>query len=79
MKYVFMMNTYSRVVPTPVEIEKSTLEVVDQYLYLGQIVQFGKSNFQKEVNRQIQLGWPAFGKFAAYSRPICAVPQDESL
>ncbi|PZC71609.1 hypothetical protein B5X24_HaOG212887 [Helicoverpa armigera] len=26
------------------------------------IVQLGRSNFEKEVNRRIQLGWAAFGK-----------------
>jgi hypothetical protein len=64
----------SHVVPTPVEVGNSTLEVVDQYIYLGQIVQLGKSNFQKEVNRRIQLGWAAFGKlrsiFSAHL-PVC--------
>ena len=24
--------------------------------------QLGKSNFEKEINRRIQLGWAAFGK-----------------
>jgi hypothetical protein len=52
----------SRVVPTPIVVGNSTLDVVDQYIYLGQIVQLGKSNFQKEVNRRIQLGWASFGK-----------------
>jgi hypothetical protein len=52
----------SRVVPTPEEVGNSILEVVDQYLHLGQIVQLGKSDFQKEVNRRFQLGWAAFGK-----------------
>lgn len=55
-----MLN--SHVVPTPVKVGSSTLEVVDEYIYLGQKVQLGKSNFQKEVDRRIQLGWAAFGK-----------------
>ena len=50
------------VVPTPVSVGNSTLEVVDGYVYLGQTVQLGRSNFEKEVNRRIQLGWAAFGK-----------------
>ncbi|CAG9565546.1 unnamed protein product [Danaus chrysippus] len=50
------------VVPTSIKIGGSTLEVVDSYVYLGQTVQLGKSNFEKEVNRRIQLGWAAFGK-----------------
>ena len=48
--------------PTPVHIGNSVLEVVDHYVYLGQTVQLGKSNFKKEVDRRIQLGWAAFGK-----------------
>nr|XP_026485065.1 uncharacterized protein LOC113392732 [Vanessa tameamea] len=50
------------VVPTPIKIGEFTLEVVDDYIYLGQTIQLGKSNFEKEVNRRIQLGWAAFGK-----------------
>ena len=52
----------SLVVPTSVVVDGSALEVVDEYVYLGQIVQLGRSNFEKEVNRRIQLGWAAFGK-----------------
>ncbi|KAL0852521.1 hypothetical protein ABMA27_017001 [Loxostege sticticalis] len=51
-----------RVAPTPLKVGDSALEVVDEYVYLGQTVQLGKSNFEKEVNRRIQLGWAAFGK-----------------
>lgn len=46
---------------TPVLLGGTAL-VVDDYVYLGQTVQLGKSNFEKEVNRRIQLGWAAFGK-----------------
>ena len=52
----------ANVVPTPVSVGNSVLEVVDSYVYLGQVVQLGRSNFEKEVNRRIQLGWAAFGK-----------------
>ena len=50
------------VVPTPLSVGNTVLEVVDSYVYLGQTVALGKSNFKKEVNRRIQLGWAAFGK-----------------
>ena len=50
------------VAPVPVVVGNDTLEVVDHYTYLGQIVQLGRSNFEKEVARRIQLGWAAFGK-----------------
>ena len=55
-----MLNAH--VTPTPIKIGDSTLEVVDDYVYLGQTVQLGRSNFEKEVNRRIRLGWAAFGK-----------------
>ncbi|CAK1599974.1 unnamed protein product [Parnassius mnemosyne] len=43
-------------------VGNTKLEVVDEYVHLGQIVRLGKSNFDREVNRRIQLGWAAFGK-----------------
>ena len=52
----------AHVVPTPVSVGNSVLEVVDKYIYLGQAVQLGRSNFEKEVSCRIQLGWAAFGK-----------------
>ena len=59
-KTKIMCNAH--VVPTPISVESSVLEVVDSYVYLGQVVQLGRSDFQKEANRRIQLGWAAFGK-----------------
>ena len=59
-KTKIMCNAH--VVPTPISVENSVLEVVDSYVYLGQVVQLGRSDFQKEANRRIQLGWAAFGK-----------------
>ena len=55
-----MVNIH--VAPTPIKIGDSTLEVVDDYVYLGQTVQLGRSNFEKEINRRIRLGWAAFRK-----------------
>lgn len=52
----------SQVAPTSISIGNSILEVVENYVYLGQTVQLGRSNFEKEVTRRIQLGWAAFGK-----------------
>lgn len=51
------------VAPTLVKIGDSTLEVVSDYFYLGQTVQLGNSNFDKEVNHRIQLGWAAFSVY----------------
>ncbi|KAL0850907.1 hypothetical protein ABMA28_006816 [Loxostege sticticalis] len=41
-----------RVAPTPLKVGDSALEVVDEYVYLGQTVQLGKPNFEKGVNRE---------------------------
>ncbi|CAH2265287.1 jg19802 [Pararge aegeria aegeria] len=49
----------------PVIVENTALEIVDEYVYLGHTIQLGRSNFEKEVNRRIQLGWAAFGKLRA--------------
>ncbi|CAG4968657.1 unnamed protein product [Parnassius apollo] len=59
-KTKIMFNVH--VTPMPVVVGSTMLEVVDEYVYLGQIVRLGKSNFDREVNRRIQLGWAAFGK-----------------
>ncbi|CAG5058806.1 unnamed protein product [Parnassius apollo] len=59
-KTKIMFNVH--VTPMPVIVGSTMLEVVDEYVYLGQIVRLGKSNFDREVNRRIQLGWAAFGK-----------------
>lgn len=59
-KTKIMYNVH--VAPVPVIVGNDTLKVVDHYVYLGQIVQLGRSNFDKEVARRIQLGWAAFGK-----------------
>ncbi|CAH2224768.1 jg26294 [Pararge aegeria aegeria] len=46
----------------PIIVGSSALEIVDEYIFLGYTIQLGRSNFEKEVNRRIQLGWAAFGK-----------------
>ena len=32
------------------------------YTYLGQTIQLGRNNLDKEADRRIQLGWAAYGK-----------------
>ncbi|KAG7296310.1 hypothetical protein JYU34_021440 [Plutella xylostella] len=48
--------------PEPVAVGDATIEVVQEYVYLGQTIRLGISNFDKEAARRIQLGWAAFGK-----------------
>ncbi|KAJ0181356.1 hypothetical protein K1T71_003441 [Dendrolimus kikuchii] len=49
------------VMPRPVNVDGSPLEVVQEYVYLGQKIQVGKHGLEREANRRIQLGWAAFG------------------
>ncbi|XP_047543296.1 uncharacterized protein LOC125075632 [Vanessa atalanta] len=49
------------VVPGPIYVEGKPLEVVSEYTYLGQVIQVGRNNFEKEADRRIRLGWAAFG------------------
>lgn len=50
------------VTPRPVIVNDAALEVVQEYIYLGQSVQLGRHNFEKEAARRIRLGWAVFGK-----------------
>ncbi|CAH2092277.1 unnamed protein product [Euphydryas editha] len=59
-KTKIMSNVH--VTPVPVVVDGTALEVVDEYVYLGQTIRMGKSNFEREVTRRIQLGWAAFGR-----------------
>ncbi|KAA5557144.1 hypothetical protein F3G48_32895, partial [Pseudomonas aeruginosa] len=59
------------VIPRPIDVGGTPLEVVQEYVYLGQTLQLGRNNFEKEVTRRIQLGWAAFGKLRqVFSSPI---------
>nr|ADI61810.1 endonuclease-reverse transcriptase [Bombyx mori] len=59
------------VIPRPIDVGGTPLEVVQEYIYLGQTLQLGRNNFEKEVTRRIQLGWAAFGKLRqVFSSPI---------
>lgn len=59
-KTKIMSNAH--VTPIPVHVGNDKIEAVEQYVYLGQTIQLGRLNFDKEVCRRIQLGWAAFRK-----------------
>jgi hypothetical protein len=59
-KTKIMFNEH--VLPKSKAICGAVLEVVQKYVYLGQTLQLGRSNFEDEINRRIQLSWAAFGK-----------------
>ncbi|CAH2087617.1 unnamed protein product [Euphydryas editha] len=64
-----MLN--SHVIPSLITVEGITLEVVHEYVYLGQILQLGKNYFEREADRRIQLCWAAIGKLRhIFSSPI---------
>lgn len=57
--------------PRPVAVNGVPLEVVQEYVYLGQTLRLGRNNFERESNRRIQLGWAAFRKLRqVFSSPI---------
>lgn len=47
--------------PQNVTIGNKTMEYVEEYLYLGQIIKCGKSNQTAEVERRIRLAWAPSG------------------
>ena len=54
-------------------VDNKTLEVVEEYNYLGQILKLTRDN-EHEIKRRITLGWKAFGrqsKIMESSLPIC--------
>ena len=59
-KSKIMSNVH--VTPIQVVVEDVPLGGLDEYIYLGQVIRMGKSNFQRKVTRRIQLDWAAFGK-----------------
>lgn len=50
------------VVPTRVTVGISTLDIVDENIYLKQTVRIGRFNFKKKVEGRIQLSWTVLGK-----------------
>ena len=45
-----------QVISGPTYLHGTPLEVVQEYIYLRQIIQLGKNNFEGEADRRIQLG-----------------------
>ena len=56
-----------------IRMDNETLEVVEEYNYLGEILKLTRDN-EHEIKRRITLGWKAFGrqsKIMKSSLPIC--------
>ncbi|CAG9108309.1 unnamed protein product [Plutella xylostella] len=76
LRFMYMYNAHIK--PESVIVGEATIEVVQEYVYLGQSIRLGRSNFDidKEAARRIQLGWAAFGKLRhIFSLAIMAIPQ----
>lgn len=41
-----------------------TLEVVDEYVYLGHKIKLSRENQTAKINRRVHLTWAAFGNLA---------------
>lgn len=65
----------AHVVPGTITVDGITFEVVFEHTYLGQLLQLGGNNFEREAKRRIQLSWAAFEKLRhVFSSPF---PQPE--
>ena len=56
-----------------IEIQDEVLESVNEYIYLGQLVN-SNTSFETEIKRRIRLGWSAFGRqnnILRSSLPLC--------
>ena len=56
-----------------IRVDNETLEVVEEYNYLGQNLKLTRNN-EHEIKRRITLGWKVFGrqsKIMKRSLPIC--------
>ena len=52
----------SKVTPKNIKLHDTEIELVNDYIYLGQRFSLKENNQMGEINRRIQLGWAAFGK-----------------
>ncbi|XP_069970996.1 uncharacterized protein [Penaeus vannamei] len=57
----------SRVPSEQILVQGEALEVVDKYIYLGQLVQTSTSS-ELEIKRRISLGWSAFSRHSSTLR-----------
>ena len=58
-KTMVMFN--DKVTPQAIKIDGKTLDQVDEYIYLGQLIKL-KKDHGSEIKRRIKIGWMTFGK-----------------
>ena len=45
-----------------IKIDNNNIEVVDHYIYLGQLITMNSASKEREVKRRITMGWQNFGR-----------------
>ena len=58
----------------PIQLRGETIQLVQNYVYLGQNICLQDTNQTMEINRRIRLGWATFGKLNSIMKgdlPIC--------
>lgn len=53
-----------------VRIDNHSIEVVEEYVYLGHTIKLGKDNQTAEITRRIGLAWAAFGRLSYILREM---------
>ena len=45
-----------------IKIVNNTIEVIDHYIYLGQLFTMDSASKEREIKRRITMGWQSFGR-----------------
>ena len=58
-----------------IKIEDNVIEIVQQYIYLGQLIKLDSISKDEEIKRRITMGWQSFGRASSILKnqdiPIC--------
>ena len=49
-------------IPATIKVNRTAIEKVENYVYLGQEIRMGKENQVNEIDRRIRLMWAAYAK-----------------
>lgn len=59
-------------IPNSVRIENNTIEIVEQTIYLGQLISL-ENNTRKEIQRRIVLAWNKYWSLKKFSKVILVI------
>ena len=60
----------SKVPPRRVDLQGKEIDLVYDFVYLGQKISLMDTNQMSEINRRIRLGWAAFGKLNIFKSEL---------